>query len=47
MSFVCGIEDPCIAAWSPETCVPSYLATGIRSFSADFGSFFINNLDLI
>ena len=28
MSFVCGIEDPCIAAWSPATAVPSYLATG-------------------
>merc|ERR1711892_336198 len=28
MSFVCGIEDPCIAAWSPPTAIPAYLATG-------------------
>ena len=28
MSFVCGIEDPCISAWSPGTVVPPYLATG-------------------
>jgi hypothetical protein len=28
MSFLCGIEDPTISAWSPGKSLPVYLATG-------------------
>ena len=28
MSFICGVEDPCISAWSPKSVLPNYLLTG-------------------
>ena len=28
MSFISGVEDPCISAWSPKSVLPNYLLTG-------------------
>ena len=28
MSFISGVEDPCISAWSPKSVLPNYLITG-------------------
>ena len=36
MSFVCGTEEPCIAAWSPAGALPQHLATG--SYDSVYGS---------